>query len=338
MQPFLYSAGVSAVLCFLMIVLYEKMGIHDDLRNGERHIHKKNISRFGGVAMVMAFIVSLYINEALVFDRAVWTMIIGCGAILLFGVLDDLRSVSWKSQLFFQIALVLMTFICGVHIEYIANPFGGVMWLVFNGIPVLSIIFMIGWMLFIMNAINWCDGIDGLSGGVVCIAAITLFIIALQPQVMQPPIAIIAIMLAGSVCGFLIFNFPPAKIFAGSSGAFFMGYIISVLAIVAGAKIGATLLVLAVPLLDALWVVGSRIRRGKTIFHGDKDHLHHKLLDRGWSVKKVLFLYYAITILCSVVAVMTQSINKVLMFFFLSMGIILFFMILSYERRGETFA
>lgn len=333
-QPFLYGLGISAVLCFLVIKMYGKMNVHDH-RKGERHIHEKNIPRFGGVAMIIAFIAALFLNDALVFDRSIWTVIIGSCAILLFGVLDDIRPMSWKSQLFFQIALVLMTFIFGVHIAYITNPFGGVVWLISDGMPFWSIVFMMGWMLFIINAINWCDGIDGLSGGVVFVAAISLFLIALQPHVMQPPIAIIAIILAGTVSGFLFFNFSPANIFAGSSGAFFMGYIVSLLAVVAGAKIGTTLLVLAVPLLDALWVVGSRIRRGKTIFHGDRDHLHHKLLDRGWGVKRVVFLYYTVTIFCAVAAVMTQSINKVLMFGFLSVAIILFFMILSHDKEME---
>lgn len=335
--PFLYSVFISVVISYGCIVLYKKLKLHDR-RSGQRHIHKKNISRFGGVAIVTAFIVSLYINTALVFDDALWAIVIGSSAILFFGILDDLRPVSWKSQMFFQIALVLLTFICGVQISYISNPFGGVFWLITDNMPFFSILFMMVWMMFIMNAINWCDGIDGLASGVVLIAAITLFIIALEPQVMQPPIAIMSIILAGSVLGFLFFNFPPANIFAGSSGSFFMGYVIAILAIVAGAKIGATLLVLAVPLIDAVWVIINRMRRGSSIFNGDREHLHHRLLDLGWSVRKVLFLYYGVTIFCAIAAVMTQSINKLLVFVFLSIGIILFFILLSYERQEARVA
>ncbi len=330
--PFLYSVCISVIVCFGCIVLYKKMRLYDH-RNSQRHIHKKNISRFGGLAIVTAFIVSLCTNTALVFTDALWAITIGSVLILIFGIIDDLWPMNWQSQLFFQVMLVLITFICGVQITYITNPFGGILWLVTDNMPFFSILFMMVWMIFVMNAINWCDGIDGLAGGVIFIAAITLFIISLEPQVMQPPIAIIAIILAGSVLGFLFYNFPCANIFAGTSGSFFMGYVVAVLAIVAGAKIGTTLLVLAIPLIDAVWVIFDRFRRGQSIFHGDKEHLHHRLLDIGWSVPKVLFLYYGVTIFCAFAAIMTQSLNKFLIFIFLSFGIILFFTILSYERK-----
>ena len=331
--PFLYSTIISVIICLGCLVLYKKLKLTDN-RKGERHIHTKNISRFGGVAIITAFIISLYVNNDLFFDDALWAIVIGSVVILFFGILDDICSISWKSQMFFQVMLVLLTFICGVKIAYITNPFGGIVHLTFDEMSFFSIIFMMFWMIFIMNAINWCDGIDGLASGVVFIAAITLFIIALEPQVMQPPIAIIAIVLAGSVLGFLFFNFPPAKIFAGSSGSFFMGYIIAVLAIVAGAKIGTTLLVLAVPLIDAIWVIYNRLRCKRSIFHGDKEHFHHRLLDLGWSDRKILVLYYGFTIFCSMSAIMTQSINKLFIFIFLSFGIFLFFLLLSYERKS----
>lgn len=335
-QPFLYSVCISVAVCFVVVAISKRYRI-DDRRGGRRHIHTKSISRFGGVAIIGAFILSLYFNTALVFDNIAWAMIIGGVMILLFGVFDDIKPLSWKSQLFFQTALVLFVFIFGIQITYITNPFGGVFDLIVAGMPIISLLFMIAWMVFIMNAINWCDGIDGLSGGVVFIAVITLFIMSLQPQVMQPPMAIISIILAGSVLGFLIFNFPPARIFAGSSGAFFMGYIIALLAIAAGAKIGTTLLVLAVPLVDALWVVSNRAYKGKLIFHPDREHLHHRLLDRGWSVTEILFLYYSITALCAFFAIATQSVSKLYTFVGFCILIVVFFIAISYDKKTKFF-
>lgn len=335
-QPFIYAIGIAIALCFMIIVVSKKMMFHD-VRNDARHIHTQRVSRFGGIAVILAFMGALIFNPHLIFDRTVWAMFIGGGAILLFGVIDDVKPLSWQSQLFFQVVIVLITFIFGIQIAYIINPFGGSVWLISDKMPVIGLLFMMAWMIFIMNAVNWCDGIDGLAGGVIFIAAMTLFILSLEPQVMQPPIAIIAIALAGSVLGFLLFNFPSARIFAGSSGAFFMGYIVALLAIAAGAKIGTTLLVLAVPLVDAAWVIGNRVHTGRSIFHGDKEHLHHRLLDRGWSIKKILFSYYGITIMCSCAAVLTQSLNKLFMFVGFCTIIIVFFVMVSYERTKTSF-
>ena len=331
-KPFLVSLCISAILCYCIIIISYKWRFRD-VRDEERHIHQRNISRFGGIAVIIAFVSTLYFNQYLIFDRLIWAMIIGSMLILFVGIIDDIKPLSWKSQLFFQVMLVLIVFIFGIRIEYITNPLGDVFWLINSDFVMLSFGFMLVWMIFVMNAINWSDGIDGLSGGVVCVSAFTLFIISLRPEVMQPPIAIISVVLAGSVFGFLIFNFPRAKIFVGSSGAFFMGFILALSAIAAGAKIGTTLLVLAVPLIDALWVIVRRVREGRSIFHGDREHAHHKLLERGWSVKKILLLYYGATILSAIAAVTTQSINKLMIFVVLCFVLITFFIIISYENK-----
>jgi len=260
-------------------------------------------------------------------------MIVGGIMILILGVVDDIKIISWKSQIFAQVVVILLIFIIGVRIEFVTNPFGGVMWLIHDNIPLISLMFTLVWIGIIMNAINWCDGVDGLAGGVVVIAAITLFIISLQPHVAQPPIAIISIVFAGSVMGFLIFNLPPARIFAGSSGSFFMGFIIALIAIGAGAKIGATLLVLVVPLIDFVWVVGDRLHSGNSIFRGDKKHLHHRLLDRGWNTWSILILYYGITALSAVVAIATHDIGKLIALAIFCGIIFIFFVVLLYKKH-----
>ncbi len=330
--PFLIGLSLVSILCFLFIQLQHNF-ILNDKRNSERHIHKRYISRFGGIAIISGFVITLILNKYLVFDHIVWSMLIGGIIILIFGVIDDIKVISWKSQIFIQIAVIILVFIIGVRIEFITNPFGGVVWLIHNNMSLFSLIFMLLWIGVIMNAINWSDGIDGLAGGIVFIAAITLFIISLQPHVAQPPIAIISIAFAGSIMGFLIFNLPPAKIFAGSSGSFFMGFIIALIAIGAGAKIGATLLVLAVPLIDAMWVVMERFRNGDSIFQGDKKHLHHRLLDYGWNTWSILALYYVITILCAIVAIVTHDIGKFIAFIMFCGIILIAFVALSYKKR-----
>lgn len=325
-RPFLTAMGIAMAVCVAMM-WWARWRPVADYRTGVRHCHKKGASRFGGVAMIAAFCVTLMIDPHLVPDRTVWVLIAGAVVIAVFGVIDDVHPLQWRTQLFVQIALVLLTFIFGVRIAAIAHPLGGMIPLIFGSVTVVSLGFMLVWMTVVMNAINWADGMDGLAGGTVVIAAGTIFVLALRPEVLQPPIAIIAVTFAGAVAGFLLFNAPPARIVAGTAGSFFMGYILAVVAIVAGAKVGTTLMVLAVPLVDAVWVAMARMRRHASVFHGDRGHLHHRLLRRGWRVWQVLLLYYTVTIVCATVALTTLSPHKWVALAVMSMCIIIFFLV-----------
>lgn len=332
-RPFLVAFGVTAALCGVVVLAHRYRHVRDR-RTGARHRHDASVSRFGGVAMIVAFCVTLVADPYLVFDYTIWVLVVGSGVILLFGVIDDVRPLSWRTQLFVQVALVLLTFIFGVRITAIADPFGGTIPLVVGSVAVGSLVFMLVWMIVVMNALNWADGIDGLAGGTVVIAALAIFVVTLRPEVVQPPLAIITMTLAGTVMGFLLFNIPPARIFAGTSGAFFMGYIIAVTAIMAGAKVGTTLMVLAVPLVDAAWVVVCRLCRNVSIFHCDTGHVHHRLLRRGWSVRRVLLLYYGVTLCCAVAALTIMSSYKWVAFAVIAVAIVLFFFSYTRDRCG----
>jgi UDP-GlcNAc:undecaprenyl-phosphate GlcNAc-1-phosphate transferase len=174
-----------------------------------------------------------------------------------------------------------------------------------------SFFFAIIWIVLMINSMNWIDGVDGLSGGVTFIGALTIFFLSLRPEVNQPPVAIIAMALAGAVLGFLVFNFYPSKILAGTSGAMFMGFILAALAIFAGTKIATALLVMAIPIIDAAWVVGERIKSGKSIFKSDDRHLHYKLLDLGWTQRRITLFFCLITICISLIAINTRAIGKI---------------------------
>jgi len=114
-----------------------------------------------------------------------------------------------------------------------------------------------------------------------------------------------------------------------------MGYAIALLAIAAGAKIGTALLVLAVPLVDAIWVVWHRVRNGESIFRSDKQHLHHRLLDRGWGVRQILMLYYSVTMFSAGIAIATQTIGKLIALIVFCIMIIVFFLFLSYDTNKK---
>jgi len=199
----------------------------------------------------------------------------------------------------------------GIRIYYITNPLtGGIIKLNSGAGVIFSVTLVIFWMILLMNAINWIDGIDGLSGGIAFITVATIFFLSFYSEVNQPPVAIICSILMGTILGFLIFNFYPSRIIAGTTGAIFMGFSLAVLAIFAGTKIATSVLVLAIPIIDFFWVIRERIRNKKSIFIPDKNHLHYKLLDLGWSQRKIVLAYWSVTAIIAFVALNTRVIGK----------------------------
>ena len=297
-----FSTTVFAVV-FLWLGKKIKWGV----RNSFRHIQSGKVLRVGGLAMILAFNLTLLLDKNLVIERELAGIMLASVAILLFGFWDDLKELSWKKQLIFQIILAGFITLCGVRIYYFANPFGAGS---INLGMMASFAVAIFWIVIVMNAMNWLDGIDGLSGGVTLIGALTIFILSLKPEVYQPPMAIISLVLAGVALGFLVFNFYPSKIIAGTTGSMFMGFLLATLAIFAGTKIATAILILALPLIDFLWVIGERWRQKKSIFQPDQNHLHHKLLELGWSQKKINVYFYLITILIAIIALNTRALGK----------------------------
>ncbi|MBU2028369.1 undecaprenyl/decaprenyl-phosphate alpha-N-acetylglucosaminyl 1-phosphate transferase, partial [Patescibacteria group bacterium] len=195
--------------------------------------------------------------------------------------------------------------------EYITNPItAGIINFSGNLGIFISFALVLIWILVLVNALNWLDGVDGLSGGITLICSLTIFFLSLKPEVNQPPVAILALALAGAVLGFLVFNFYPAKILAGTSGALFFGFTLAVLAIFSGTKIATAILVLFLPLMDFLWVIGERIQEGKSIFQPDQKHLHFKLLELGWSPLKINIFFFSSTVLLSLIALNTRFLGK----------------------------
>jgi UDP-GlcNAc:undecaprenyl-phosphate GlcNAc-1-phosphate transferase len=202
----------------------------------------------------------------------------------------------------------------GLGVDYIANPFGGREFRLdsffFMDFSVLGSIFVILWIVGFMNVVNWLDGMDGLAGGVGAIGALTLFFLSISDLVNQPPLAVMAIALVGALLGFLYFNFNPAKIFMGSSGSFFLGFMLSVLAIFAGGKIATVFLVMGFPILDAFWVILKRMKEGKSPFLGDRGHFHYQLLDCGYSERKTVSLICLLSALFGFSALVFLGIYK----------------------------
>lgn len=319
--PLFVSFAVCAVLVNIFIFFAKKKKIFDS-RTSNRHIHMPGLSRMGGVAIILAFLLALYLNKKLVLSFPLLGVYVGSLSILLFGIWDDFKQLGWKTQLAFQILLVVVVYFLGLKLNFVSNPFGGLF--IFSGLAgqIVGLMISVIWIVLLMNAMNWVDGADGVSGGVTLICATTIFFLSMRPEVNQPPVAIITSALAGSLLAFLIFNINPAKILAGTSGSMFMGFILSSLAIFAGAKIATTLLVLAVPIVDAFWVIIQRFRHKGSIFSPDKRHLHFRLIELGWSQRKICFFYWSITIFIAIIALNTRASGKIMAFIFVAVALL----------------
>lgn len=329
--PFLTSFALTAgiILLFLLAPLFRR----SIWRTKSRHGLKKSLSRLGGVAMLLAFIFVVLFEPNLVMTKQFYGLILGSLFILIFGIWDDFRELGWKTQMFFQVTLAILIFIFGMRITSLTNPLGGAWFFPVEGFVLPGFLLLFIWLFLVINSMNWLDGVDGLCGGVSLITLLTIFLLSLKPEVNQPPIAILAVIALGGVIGFLVFNIHPARILAGTVGSVFLGFLIAVLAIIAGTKIATALLVLSLPIADALFVIWKRFQAKVSIFEADKRHLHYKLIELGWSEGKVAMFFYFVTTVIALIALSTEALGK-LAAIILVLGII-FSMLFFVEHKTK---
>lgn len=254
----------------------------------ERTIHTKIIARIGGVAIYVAFIISMAIFMKA--DVQIRGVLLGGTVMFIGGLIDDLVNLSPKKKLAFQIiAAMLLMFYGNVMLDKIYLPLGIVI-----DMGIISFLVTFFWITGITNAINLIDGLDGLAGGICVI--IMIVVASLSTIDGRTDICTMALILAGSILGFLLFNSYPASIFMGDCGALFLGFMISAIGLM-GFKsstfitLGLPILLCAVPIVDTLSAIVRRKLSGKRFDEADKNHLHHVLMRRFGHRNTVLILY-----------------------------------------------
>ncbi|MDX2270913.1 MAG: MraY family glycosyltransferase [Cyanobacteriota bacterium] len=270
----------------------------------ERKVHSQPMVRLGGVSIFSGNLVALLLLwgtgafGGLQTDQEyeIWGVTVGGLLFFLIGLADDLFHLSAWRRLVMQFVVATAAWGVGVRIEFISLPLWGVhvfpWW--------LSLLLTLLWLVGMANAINWMDGLDGLAAGVSGIAAVVMLIVTLLVD--RPAAAMIAAALAGGSLGFLRYNFNPAQIFMGDGGAYFLGFTLAGIGVIGVAKVVTTLAVflpfciLAVPILDMSTVIVERVRQGKSPFHPDKRHLHHRLLKAGLSQRHSVLVIYVLTL------------------------------------------
>ena len=270
-------------------------------RPNYRKVHVSVMPRIGGLAIIGGFLVGYLLLTPE--DEHATGIFIGAVIIVITGFLDDMLEITAKTKIAGQLAaaIVVVTW-GGLQIEFINLPFGGIVEFGFLSIPVTIL-----WIVGITNAINLLDGLDGLAAGVSTIALISLSVMAM---IMGDTFVVATTtILAASSLGFLFYNFYPAKIFMGDTGALFLGFMISVLALLGFKNVTFISLVipvimLGVPISDTFFTIVRRIRMKQPISKPDKSHLHHNLLNAGFSHRQSVLIIYAIATLFGVGAIL----------------------------------
>lgn len=251
--------------------------------------------RWGGTILIAVFIGLVLAHRELEFTRQLQGILVGSAMILLFGLWDDWKNLSWKIQFCFQMILVGVLVYFGFSVQYFAGINGTDIRLdqvILLEVSVGSLAFVFFWIIGIINAINWADGVDSSMGAIAVVGGLSLVFVSFLPEVNQPAVAVLTSIFLGGLAGFLMFNLPPARVEAGTSGSYFVGFILASLAIIAGSKIITIMIVLVLPLIDFVWVVIERWRNKKSIFKKDKRHLHYRLRSLGWSDRKIFLSYF----------------------------------------------
>lgn len=267
---------------------------------------RRHISRIGGLAIVGGFLGAIYFNPGIVIDRSLEGLFLGLAVITTMGIVDDIYNLSAKAQLLGQVVAASLPVFFGLSLEAINSPFGGTLPLTyfhFGPLALPGALIIVFWLVLMMNALNWHDGLDGLAGGTAAIGAAAFFAVSILPQVSQPSTAILALSLMGGLLGFLLWNWPPAKLFMGTAGSMGTGYLLGGLAIVAGSKLALAAIVFAVPVLDLFLVIFKRLKAGHSIFMGDYQHLHFELLKTKMSSVKILGIMLTFTTVLGILGV-----------------------------------
>jgi len=332
--------SICAFLCVALILsLLDKYEIGNKLFLSPqtiRHNSERKLIRIGGLIVGFIVFIVLVIHNSFVFDKRTITLFVGAFAFMFVGFLDDIKSLSWKIQISLQSLIVFFVIFSGINLPFISNPFGGVIFFESGVLYYIGILILVFWIIGIVNVLNWSDGMHGIFGGISAIASITIGILSLREDVFQPPVALISFVLTGALIGFLIIHLFGKKIIIGTAGTNFIGYIIAVLALFAGAKIGTALLVLIVPIVDAVYVLFFRFKNKVSLFRADNSHFHHRLFAIGWSKTKILLVYYFLTFIGSLLALLTQSMNKfivLLTYGFVLLSAFAFFTKVAYDFK-----
>ena len=297
---FLFSGTVCSWFTTLFLI-NSKWSSYFDTQDQPHHTHIEKVSRVGGVGIIVGFFIS-YVLFFYLFDSKDnqslmhFTLFFGALASFTLGLIDDLRPIDAKLKFILQILIAIFAHESGFRIDHIVLPFLERE----LDLESVSLILTIIWFVSIMNLINLIDGLDGLAGGIGFMLMILLVVLSIEKG--SGISTFLSIGMAGAILGFLIHNFPPARVYMGDSGAYTIGFVIAALSLMnfqKGAVIAALLgpmMALALPILDVIFAIIRRGIQGLPLFRPDKAHIHHQLMRKGLSHRNTVLVMYGISL------------------------------------------
>jgi UDP-GlcNAc:undecaprenyl-phosphate GlcNAc-1-phosphate transferase len=310
-QPFLsflFAVGVGFVVAALLTPVVARLAVSwgwTDRPDGRRKLHRRPVPAVGGVAVVLGFSVAAaqlrWFEGSLFPDltsfHALWEpLLVAAVGVTAIGLLDDARGIGPLAKLAGQTAAAVYLYYQGFQVSQISNPYGGAIELGMLALPVTLL-----WLVGMSNAFNLIDGMDGLAAGIALVSTLGLLVAAAVNG--KTEVVLAAGALAGALAGFLPYNFTPARVFLGDCGALPVGFMLAAIALRGSVKASAAvavavpLLALALPILDVGLAVVRRFMRRKPFFQGDRDHIHHRLVDMGLTPRRAVVTLYGVAVL-----------------------------------------
>ena len=335
---YLGSLVMSLMLTPAVIAIAKRYELFD--RTGPRKVHSGRIARIGGLAVfisMMCITVIIYFLPNEIgggfrdISTKIFAMLTAGTIIFIVGFVDDIRPVKTWVKFLAQVAAAVFVCAFGIRIEVINIP--DLLSLKFG---IFSWPFTVLWIVGVTNAVNFIDGLDGLAAGICAIACGT--IAALAFYFGQSVLCVMMLILTGSLCGFLFFNFNPAKIFMGDCGSLFLGFTIATATVLCTAKSQALvgfalpLLALGIPIFDTLFIMLNRFGQKRPVYMPDTEHFHHRLLKLGLKQRQVVVLAYMVTLLATgagVFIMAARSVKSIIMFVSILVLIVLIFHVIG---------
>ncbi|MBI3379496.1 undecaprenyl/decaprenyl-phosphate alpha-N-acetylglucosaminyl 1-phosphate transferase [Candidatus Gottesmanbacteria bacterium] len=339
---FLITSGITPGI--ISIALKFKLVDDPKTRPHPAHTHKSVIPRAGGLPIFFGiFFPFLFLFPI---PKEIVGIFLGSVILVLVGLWDDRKDRSPYLRFLTNCLSAIIAIGFGVGIPYITNPFGGIIHLdlwripfnLWGGHSILVLADMIGffWILWTTNIIGWSGGVDGQLPGIVSIAAAVIGFLSLRYATHDPRqlyVTFLSFATAGSFLGFLLWNFYPQKIMPGYGGKTLAGFMLAILSILSFSKLGAALLVLAVPMVDASFILLKRIFRGRSPMQATSGHLHHHLLSLGWGRRRIAFFYWLISAIAGIIALLTNSRQKLFAVLFVVIIACMFIIWINFLRK-----
>lgn len=349
MSPYLtliVATAISYLMTPLTIRLATKYNLITDAAKPTHpaHTHTGIIPRGGGIPIYLSVLITALIF--LPMQKIVIGILISNAFLLVLGLLDDRYDLSPYLRFIINITIASMVVLFGLGIPFISNPFGGIIRLDFwkvtfdifgvRSILVLADVLAVVWLTWTMNMVNWSKGVDGQLPGFV---AITAFFLGLLSQrfighdINAETVMHLSFIVAGAYLGFLPFNFYPQRIMPGYGGGAMAGFLLGILAILSFGKVGTALLILSIPMIDAVYTILRRLSKRSSPFRADWGHFHHRLLEIGWGKRRIAVFYWSISLILGMCSLFLNGIEKFVAF--ITTGLALFAFILIMNRMKK---